>query len=282
MAEKIVYSPESLLRKPSQLFKSMLSELVAGRELAWQLLVRDLRSQYRQGIFGYLWAFLPPLLTTGLFVFLNRVKGMSGGETTVPYVLYVAVGMVFWQLFVDCLVQPARVVTASKSLIVKLRFPRESLLMAALGMAMVNFLVRCLILIPICIWADYMLPIKGLLGMFPAVLPLLLVGLFFGLLALPMSVLFSDIQQGVQMVTTFLLFVTPVGYAVPSGTMPWYILYNPLTYLVNFPRDVVLSGDFGFWVQACGIGAVAFVCCFVGWVIFRLSLPIILERVAGS
>ena len=52
-----LYTAKSEIRHPLQLFQSMGRDLLASRELAWRLLVRDIKAQYRQSILGILWAF---------------------------------------------------------------------------------------------------------------------------------------------------------------------------------------------------------------------------------
>lgn len=53
----IVYTPESRLRHPVILLREMRRDLLASRGLAWQLLVRDIKAQYRQSLLGVFWAF---------------------------------------------------------------------------------------------------------------------------------------------------------------------------------------------------------------------------------
>jgi lipopolysaccharide transport system permease protein len=54
---------ESQIQHPVQLLKSMWFDLLASRELAWRLLVRDISAQYRQSFLGIFWAFVPPIVT---------------------------------------------------------------------------------------------------------------------------------------------------------------------------------------------------------------------------
>lgn len=69
---KVVYTSESRVRHPIQLVREMGRDLLASRELAWRLLVRDISAQYRQSLFGLLWAFLPPIVAAiGLVVARN-------------------------------------------------------------------------------------------------------------------------------------------------------------------------------------------------------------------
>jgi len=46
------YTPESPLAHPAKLWREMLSDLWAGRELAWRLAVRDISAQYPQSLAG--------------------------------------------------------------------------------------------------------------------------------------------------------------------------------------------------------------------------------------
>ena len=86
----------------------MVADLRASRELAWRLLVRNISAQYRQTLLGYVWAFLPPIVTTLVWVFLNAQKIFDVGETGVPYPVYVLTGTILWQVFVDAMNSPLR------------------------------------------------------------------------------------------------------------------------------------------------------------------------------
>ena len=55
---EVVYTPESQIRHPLKLLKSMIFDLKASRELAWRLFVRNISALYRQTALGYFWAFL--------------------------------------------------------------------------------------------------------------------------------------------------------------------------------------------------------------------------------
>jgi lipopolysaccharide transport system permease protein len=55
------YSLDASAGRLLKLIREIGAEIVAGRELACRLFVRDLSAQYRQGYLFYLWAFLPPL-----------------------------------------------------------------------------------------------------------------------------------------------------------------------------------------------------------------------------
>ena len=48
-----IYTPESPLVNPTQLWREMVHDLWAGRQLAWRLALRDVSAQYRQSALGF-------------------------------------------------------------------------------------------------------------------------------------------------------------------------------------------------------------------------------------
>ena len=131
--KETVYTPDSELLSFGKLLRSMWSDLLASRELAWRLMVRNISAQYRQSLLGYTWAILPPVVTTAIWVFLNSQKVFNVGDAGMPYPVFVLTGTVLWQTFTDALNSPLKVVTESKAMLAKINFPREALILTCLG-----------------------------------------------------------------------------------------------------------------------------------------------------
>jgi lipopolysaccharide transport system permease protein len=79
-----IYTPESSLASPSKMLCELFRDLSASRELAWQLAVRDIKSQYRQAFLGILWAFILPLANTVTWIFLSKAGIVSVSGTDLP------------------------------------------------------------------------------------------------------------------------------------------------------------------------------------------------------
>ena len=79
----------------------MLRDLFSSRELAWRLFIRDISAQYRQSVLGYLWVFIPPLVASLPFIYLNSQGIVKIGGTPIPYAAYAIIGTIIWQVFVD-------------------------------------------------------------------------------------------------------------------------------------------------------------------------------------
>ncbi|HYG22149.1 MAG TPA: ABC transporter permease [Verrucomicrobiae bacterium] len=273
-----VYSPESPLKNPGLLLKRMFRDLIASRGLAWRLFVRDRSAQFRQSVFGYIWAFVPPLIASLPFVFLNANGVVSIKETPIPYPAFAIIGTLIWQVFVDALNTPLKTVAAAKPMLTRINFPREALLLSGLATVLFNFLIRLVLLVAVMIWFKITPP--STIVLFPlGILALICLGFTIGVLLTPLGLLYNDIQQMIPMVTMFLMFLTPVVYPKPSGGFAGRIMeWNPVAPLITASRDWLTTGSNGNVSQLACILGVAILLSFVGWVFYRLALPHIISR----
>jgi lipopolysaccharide transport system permease protein len=281
LSAEIVYTPESPLRRPVRMLREMFHDLRASRELAWRLCVRDISAQYRQSMLGYVWAFVPPLVASLPFIYL-RSQGIVGIKaTTIPYAAYALIGTMIWQVFVDALNSPLKTVIAAKTMLAKINFPREAILLSGLGQVFFNFLIRLVLLVAVFAWFRIVPPSTAVL--FPVgILALITIGFMIGVLLTPIGILYTDVTQLIPVLSVFLMLLTPVVYPPPQHGLAASIAgFNPLTPLVVATRDWVTIGQsshmFGFWV----VTGVAIVLLFSGWVLYRVALPHIVARIGN-
>lgn len=275
------YSPASQLREPRQLCRNMLHDLGASRELAWRLMVRNVSARYRQTILRYAWAVLPPLLTTLVFVFLKNTGHFTVAETPVPYALFVLSGMTFWQLFTDALSAPMRMVGQSASMLTKVNFPREALILAGIGEVFFSFLIRLALLVAAMIWFRISAPWTIALVLV-GVLALVTLGIAIGLLLTPLAVLYQDIGQGMPFITSLWMFLTPVLYpANDSGPGFMTFAINPVSPLLDTTRAWLLTGSPQLISGFVVVSGAALIVLIGGWLLYRLAMPILIERMTA-
>ena len=279
--EERTYTPESELRRPLRLLRSMASDVLGGRELAWRLFARDTAAQYRQSVLGYFWIIIPPLTTSIVFIMLNSANVLVSDDLGMSYPVYVLIGTVFFGLFTDGMAAPLRTVLASKSMLVKVRFPREALLLTAWAQTLLSFLIRIALLVIALLLLDAQFAATLPLAIVPA-FGLMLFGIMVGVLTVPLGALYQDITYGMALVTSAVILVTPVAFAPPSeGTLATVMHYNPLSPLVLAARDLIVTGDTTYLPATLVIMACCLVLFGVGWVLFRLAVPIIVERLGS-
>ncbi|KYC35093.1 polysialic acid transporter [Scytonema hofmannii PCC 7110] len=278
---EVIYTPESQLRRPIDLFKQMWRDLLASRELAWRLMVRDITAQYRQSFLGVAWAFLPPIVMAIGFTLANDANVINVGKTDIPYPAYVMFSTALWQTFVDALNGPVQAVTVAKPMLARVNFPRESLILAKVGEVFFNFAIKLILIVGLYFWFRISITWTALLVPV-ALIHLIILGTFIGVLLAPLGILYQDVSKGLTLITGFWLFLTPVVYPVPNeGTFGLLVKLNPVTPLLVTTRELattgVISNPLGFWV----VSVLSFVGLLVTWVTFRLAMPFVVERVSS-
>jgi len=276
-----VYTPESPLGQPMALVRAMIADLWASRTLAWRLFIRDISAQYRSSVLGYLWVWMPPLMASLPFIFLTSSGVLDVGKTPIPYAVYATVGTIVWQTFVEALNTPLKSATAARSMLTRINFPREAILVAGLMHVGFAFLVRLPVLVAVFI----------IFGVTPAataplfvlgVVSVALTGFMIGLLLTPIGLLYGDVQQGLPIASTFLMLLTPVLYPVPaSGPAAVITRVNPLVPLVTTTRDWLTTGpapDAGPFIV---VSTITVVLLLAAWVAYRLTLPHLIARLGN-
>lgn len=276
-----IYTPDSSLTRPAKMMRDMFRDLLAARELSWRLAVRDLSAQYRQAFFGFAWALILPLANTAAWIFLSSSGVVSVGETSLHYPLYVFVGTMLWAIFMDAVNAPLQGVTASKMMLAKINFPREAIVISGVYQTLFNAAIKIGLLLMVLLLAGIN-PGWGLL-LFPfGLLSLMLAGTFIGLLITPVGVLYTDVGKAVPLLMQFLMYLTPVVFAMPrEGVAATLFAVNPLTPLIMTARDWLTGGSPEFIGYFLAVNAVATLLLLAVWIVYRLAMPILIERMSA-
>lgn len=277
-----IYTPNSSINKPWRLLRDMFVDLADGRELAWRLAVRDIRAQYRQAFLGFLWAFIVPIANTGVWLFLSGSGIVAVGETLLPYPVYVFVGTMLWGIFMDAINTPLQVANASRTMLAKVNFPREALILSGIYQNLFNAAIKVALLLAVPFYLGMPPDIFGLLLFLLGVLSLILAGNTVGLILTPVGMLYTDIGRALPLLLQFVMYLTPVLFPMPkTGWAVAVFEYNPLTPLILTTRDW-LTGlppeyfDYFILVNACTFGLLL-----IFWVVYRLAMPILIERMSA-
>lgn len=273
-----LYTPGSDLRNPWRFFLELFKDFIAAGEMAWVILVRNIKGQYRQTLFGLFWAFIPPIVTTLSFVLLESQKIINAPETAMPYGAYVLIGSLLWQGFVDAINSPLRMVRSSLAMLGAVRFPREALILAGFGECLFNFALRLVLLL--YVFLHYAIPVPWTLALAPVgVLLLLFAGIVIGLALIPLGILYRDVEMGLGIITSLWFFLTPVAYAMPAeGLLAGVNGWNPVTPLLVGTRELILTGTPSQPGAFLAIAAATLLFFLYTLAVYRLSMPHIIKR----
>lgn len=276
-----VYTPASALRSPAGLAREMAQDLWRGRGLAWRLFLRDTRARYRQSALGYLWALLPPVVATLAFVLLSRSGIVSTGAVALPYPVYVLIGTILWQTFADALMSPLRTLTAAKPMLAKVDFPREALLLSGLLDVGLNLLIRVVLLSAVLAWYG-IVPAASFPLALGCALALAALGFVIGVLVAPLGLLYTDVGQGLGLLLPFWMLVTPIVYTAEASALATASgAFNPVSPLVATARDWLITGETTQLAPTLWVGGITLLLAFVGWVLYRITMPILAERIGS-
>lgn len=275
-----IYEPKSKVHNPVGLLVSVFMDFKHGRYLAWRLFVRNLTASYRQSILGLFWVVIPPIITSFFWIFLKSQNVFEVGDTEISYALFVFTGVMLWQMFLDALNIPLKNFQQSKSMLVKINFPREAILLSAFYEVVFNLLIKLLLITIMLIWFQVEITwgwtffIIGLIG-------IITFGNAISVFVLPISLLYGDVQRVISIGSQFLFFLTPVIYPIPkTGISSKLLDWNPLAVLIDFTRDNLLLGitqEYLFFV----VVFVSLLGLISSVLAFRLSLPYLIERIGS-
>jgi lipopolysaccharide transport system permease protein len=260
---------------------NMFQDLIAGRELAWQLTVRDIRAQYRQAALGLLWAFILPLAHTITWIFLNNSGIVAVHDTDLPYPVFVFTGTMIWAIFMDAVNAPLKQTTAAKQMLAKINFPREALVVSGIYQTLFNGAIKVSLIF--CVLMFWGIHPNWFLCLFPlGIISLILAGTALGLLLTPVGMLYTDIGKSLPLLMQFLMYLTPVVFPMPeSGWAVKVIQINPITPLILTTRDWLT----GFAPEYLGyflfINAMILALLLIVWVVYRAAMPILIERMSA-
>lgn len=276
-----IYTPEPILGHPVKMCREMLADLWAGRELAWRLFVRDVSAQYRQTFLGYVWAFLPPLVASLTFIFLNSQGIVQIAGTNIPYPAFAMMGTLLWQIFVDAMQSPSQAIAQAKPMLTKINFPREAILLAGLYLVIFNFLIRLVLLVGVMLWWK-VIPGAGLLVFVPASIALITCGMAFGMAIAPIGSLYGDIGRAIPIAAGFWMLLTPVLYPPRvAGLAGWLATWNPVSSIMVTARESLTAQPFSMLPQFCLVSAISLVALLLGWVGHRIAMPHLIARMGG-
>jgi len=247
------------------------------RHLVKKIALSELKLRYKNSILGLLWSLLEPLLT---FIVLYFVFSYLMKLNVEHYQLFLFLGIICWDLFEKGTTMSLYSITSKPSLVKKVYFPREVLVLGmcftALLMVFFEFVVFALFMLLLGVTPPLTSPIFLfiLLGEF-----LIVTGLSLFLSAL--NVYYRDVQYIWAVLLRALFFLTPIIYPV-SIYPPQYVglfLLNPMARVVEASRKVLIYNTLPNIPDIAIIYASALVALLVGYLVFKKLEPRFAEEV---
>jgi lipopolysaccharide transport system permease protein len=186
-----------------------------------------------------------------------------------------------WAIFMDALNAPLQQANAAKSMLAKLNIPREALIVSGIYQTLFNASIKIALLFGALVVVGIN-PGWNLLLSPLGILSLVLVGTALGLFFAPVGLLYSDVGKALPLLMQFLMYATPVVFAMPKGGLAATLfMLNPITPLILTSRDWLTGQSPEFLVYFIFVNLVTLFLLLVVWVVYRLAMPILIERMSA-
>jgi len=264
-----------------KLIKESTKDIFISRFLAKQLAIRDIKAQYRQSYFGVIWAFITPLTTALVWVILSKSGTISITDTGVPYPVYVFSGTLLWSIITESINAPMMNTNAARGILSKINFPKEALIISGIYKLLLSSFMKIALLLFFLV--AYGVGFHSSIFLFPfAFLGIVFFGTTIGLFLTPLGMLYNDIGKIITMSLGFLMYATPVVFAIPKeGVLKTIMEINPLTPLILTTRNLLVGQSSEYISYYLIIMAACIPMFFLGLIFYRISIPIIVERMSA-
>ena len=240
------------------------------RSLVFRLAKREVEARYRGSILGMFWAFIVPLLMLGVYTFVFsvvfKIRWNLPLEGKGSFALLLFSGLILYNLFSECVNRAPGLLLEHSTYIKKVVFPLEILPWVSMGVALFNAAVSFFILLIFFFFVHGVPPLS--IFLLPIVLiPLILMTMGLMWFFASIGVFFRDIRPMLGVVTTMLLFLSPIFYpleAIPEAYRS-LIYWNPLTLALEACRGILFWGQIPNWV---GWTVYMGICWLVSWLGF--------------
>ena len=210
---------------------------------------------------GLTWSFFNPILMLVIYTFVFSVvfKARWSAESTskTEFAIVLFAGLIVHGLFAECVNRAPALILSNVNYVKKIVFPLEILPWVSLASALFHAGVSLAVLLIFFLlihlslnWTIIFLPVL--------IMPLALLIMGVSWFLASIGVFIRDVGQMIGIVTTILLFLSPVFYPVSAlpENLRQLLHLNPLTFIIEQVRLVLIWGKVPNW-----IGLVIYLAC---------------------
>ena len=255
-----------------QKLSSLLKEFISNRSLILDLAINDFKTRYAGSYLGIVWAFVQPVVTILVYWFVFQVGFRSGTLKEVPFVLWLAAGLVPWFFFNEALNSATSSLIDYGYLVKKVVFniriiPFVKILSALFVHAFFVIFILLLYILNNIFPSIYWLQIVYYSGY----MIILCLGITYVTSAL--MIFFRDLSQIINVFLQIGIWMTPIMWdiAVIPIQHQWILKLNPMYYVVEGYRNALIYHNW-FWndpIQTVYVWIIAIIMLLLGNYVFN-------------
>lgn len=257
--------------------KALLGSLRQNHRLIFQMTRREVVGRYKGSTLGLAWSFFNPLFMLVVYTFVFSVIfksrwGTDPNESRTQFAVVLFVGMIVQGLFAEVLNRSSGLILSNQNYVKRVVFPLEILPVIEMGSALFHSVISLSVLLGAFVlfngyvhWTIVFVPI--------VFLPLIILTLGLSWFLASLGLFVRDMGQTVSIITMVLMFMSPVFYPVarlPKEFQPW-ILANPLTFIIEQAREVIIWGHLPNFSGLLIYTGIAIFIAWVGFAWFQMT-----------
>lgn len=260
-----------------RLIKGFSRDIYDNRFVLGQLVKRDYKNRYLGSFLGFIWAIVQPVVMIFVLWFVFT-KGFKSGHIngTIPFIAYLAVGMIAWNFFVEAWSTSTGVFQEYSYLVKKINFRIAILPVVKLLSSFITHLIFVVIGIIVLIVSGVEFSWHWF-QIFYYLFAMMIFVLGISWITSSLQVFVRDISQIIGVILQFGFWITPIVWdfsIVPSEYQFWFKL-NPMFYIVDGYRKSFITAEL-FWTNsenALYFWGVTIVILLIGVLLFKKLRP---------
>lgn len=241
-----------------------------NRELIHISAKREIIGRYRGSVLGLLWSFFNPLFMLAVYTFvfseIFKTRWNINSDSKLEFALVLFSGLITFNMFSECINRAPTLIINNQNYVKKVIFPLEVIPYVSFISTLYHAFVS------IIVWILAYTLLIGIPHPTILYLPLILTPFAFLIMGISwalasMGVFLRDVPQIVGVVTSVIMFLSPVFY--PATAVPeqyrTFLYMNPLTHIIEEMHNIMYMGlppEWGFlmlyWVITFGVACLGF------------------------
>lgn len=212
-----------------------------NRALLAELVRTDFKLRYQGSVLGYAWSLLRPLFLF-LILYIVFVKFLKFGSGIPHFPVYLLLGIVLWNFFVEMTVQSLGSIVAKGDLIRKIRIPRWIIVLSTSLAAFINLGLNLLVVV--IFMAINHVDLMSTAVYFPlTIIEIYIFALGLSLFLAAAFVKYRDVQYIWEVVLQAGFYATPIIYALSrvDVSIQKLLIINPMAQSIQLARYQIVT-----------------------------------------
>jgi len=208
-----------------------------NRILLRELVVTDFKLRYQGSVLGYAWSLLKPLLLF-IILYVVFVYFLRIGRDVPHFPVYLLLGIVLWNFFVEMTSQSLGSIVGRGDLIRKIRIPRWIIVFSSSISAIINLCFSLVVVAVFMVW-NHVDPMATLLLLPINIITIYIFALGVSLFLAAAYVKYRDVSYIWEVILQAGFYATPIIYPLSIVQVEFIqklLLLNPMTQAIQAAR----------------------------------------------